>query len=91
MDKDKAVAKETTAQLQRSVEKAVKKLHEDFSKIFFKSGLYFVIDVSSDDDSSGNDGQPMDAQGSAETTSTVEVAPPAEELSAPEREGAEGE
>ena len=90
MEKDKAVAKETTAQLQRNVEKAVKKLHEDFSNIFSKkSGLNWDVDASSDE--SGSDDQPMDAQGSAETSSTVEVAPPAEEVSAPEREGAEGE
>ena len=72
-----------------SVEKAVKKLHEDFSNIFSKSGLYFDIDASSDE--SGSDDQPMDAQESAETSSLVETAQPAEELSAPEREGAEGE
>ena len=89
MKKDTAIAKETTAQLQRNVEKAVKKLHEDFSNIFSKkSGLNWDVDASSDE--SGDD-QPMDAQGSAETSSTGEVVPPAEELSAPEREGAEGE
>ena len=89
MDKDKAVVRENTAQLQRNVEKAVKKLHEDFGNVFSKkSGLNWDVDASSDE--SGDD-QPMDAQGSAETTSTVEVVPPAEELSAPEREGAEGE
>ena len=92
MDKDKAVVRENTAQLQRSVEKAVKKLHEDFSKILFKSGLYFDIYASSDDDSSENDDdQPMDdAQGSAEVS--AEAAQPTEELSAPaECERAEGE
>ena len=91
MDKDKAVVRENTAQLQRSVEKAVKKLHEDFSKRFFKSGLYFDIYASSDDDSSENDDQPMDdAQGLADVS--AEAAQPTEELSAPaERERAEGE
>jgi hypothetical protein len=89
MDKDKTAVKENTAHLQRNVEKAVKKLHEDFSNIFSKSGLNWDVDASSDE--SGSDDQPMDAQGSTETSSTVEVAPPAEEVSAPEREGAEGE
>ncbi len=80
MDKDKAVVRENTGQLQRSVEKAV------------KSGLYFDIYASSDDDSSENDDdQPMDdAQGSAEVS--AEADQPTEELSAPaERERAEGE
>ena len=84
MDKDKAVVKENTAHLQRNVEKAVKKLHEDFSNIFSKSGLYFDVDASSDE--SGSDDQAMDAQGSAEVL--AETAQPTEELSAPEREGA---
>ena len=64
MERDKAMARETTAQLQRNVEKAVKKLHEDFGNIFSKkSGLNWDIDASSDE--SGDD-QPMDAQGPAE-------------------------
>ena len=89
MDKDKAVVRENTAQLQRSVEKAVKKLHEDFSNIFFKSGLYFDIYASSDDDSLENDDQPMD---DAQRSASAEAAQPTEELSAPaERERAEGE
>ena len=90
MKKDTAIAKETTAQLQRNVEKAVKKLHEDFSNIFSKkSGLNWDVDASSDE--SGSDDQPMDdAQGSAEVS--TEAAQPTEELSAPaEREVAEGE
>ena len=89
MKKDTAIAKETTAQLQRNVEKAVKKLHDDFSNIFSKkSGLNRDVDASSDE--SGSDDQPMNSQTSAEVS--VEAAQPTEELSAPaERERAEGE
>ena len=81
MERDKAMVKDTTAQLQRSVEKAVKKLHEDFGNIFSKSGLNWDVDASSDE-SSGSDDQPMDAQGSAEVL--AEAAQPKEGLSAPE-------
>ena len=85
MDRDKAVARETTAQLQRSVEKAVKKLHEDFGNTFSKSGLNWDVDASSDE-SSGSDDQPMDAQGSEEAQ--AENTEPKEGVSAPE--GVEG-
>ena len=86
MDRDKAVARETTAQLQRSVEKAVKKLHEDFGNTFAKSGLNWDVDASSDESSGSGDDQPMDAHGSEDVQ--VENAEPKEGVSAPE--GAEG-
>ena len=86
MDKDKAVVRENTAQLQRNVEKAVKNLHEDFGNIFSKkSGFNWDVDASSDE--SGSDDQPMISQASAEVS--AEAAQPTEELSALEREGRE--
>ena len=86
MDRDKAVAREATSQLQRNCEKTVEKLHEDFGNIFStKSGLNWDVDASSDE-SSGSDDQPMDAQGSEEVQ--VENTEPKEGVSAPE--GVEG-